>query len=89
MTRTTFTRIAGTTLATGFAALTFAAPASALEAPDPDTGGLVPIPSAPTTTSSDSNWLELGIGAVGGLAIAGAGVAAAAGIRHRHVVPSS
>jgi hypothetical protein len=89
MTRTTFIRIAGPTVATGFAALAFAAPASALEAPDPDTGGLVPIPSAPATTSSDNTWLELGIGAAGGLVIAGAGVAAAAGIRHRHVVPAS
>jgi hypothetical protein len=86
MTRSAFTRMAGTTIALGIAALAFAVPASARTAPDPDTGGLV-IP-APTSqgvdSSSDGNWRELGLGAVGGLAIAGAGIAAASGLRHRH-----
>ena len=81
-------RLATTALVTGFASLALAAPASALEAPDPEIGNAVSSGSSTTTTSEDGNWMEIGLGALGGLAIAGAGIAAVAGVRHRNTVPA-
>lgn len=89
MNLSTLTRFATTALVAGFAGLAFAAPASALEAPDPEVGGLVNPSGGSSTTSSDDPWMEIGIGALGGLVLAGAGVAAAAGIRHRSAVPTA
>jgi hypothetical protein len=80
-------RMATTALVTGFASMALVAPASALEAPDPDAGNIVsPAPS--TTSTDDGNWMEISLGALGGLVIAGAGIAAVAGIRHRNAVPT-
>ena len=80
----------GSAIATGVAAIAFAAPAGALEAPDPGNGDLVFDQGTPaaTTSSDDTPWLEIGLGALGGLAIAGAGVAAATSLRHRSTVPT-
>jgi hypothetical protein len=89
MTRSTLTRLTTTALVTGVAGLALAAPAGAMEAPEPGGGGTV-APAAPTATSTDdSNWLEISLGALGGLAIAGAGIAAVAGVRHRNAVPAA
>lgn len=89
MNRSTLTRLATSALVTGFASLALAGPASAVEAPDPEVGGLVnPTPGTPAA-DSDGNWMEIGVGALAGLALAGAGVAAAAGVRHRHAVPTT
>lgn len=89
MKHSSLTRLATTAIATGFAGLAFAAPASALEAPDPEVGTLVTPGPSTTTSTDDSNWLEISLGAVGGLVIAGAGIAAVAGVRHRNAVPTA
>lgn len=88
MNRSSLRRLATTTLVTGIAGLALAAPASALEAPDPEVGTAVSGSSTATTTSEDGNWMEISLGALGGLAIAGAGIAAVAGVRHRNAVPA-
>lgn len=88
MNRSSLRRLATTTLVTGIAGLALAAPASALEAPDPEVGNAVSGGSTATTTSEDGNWMEISLGALGGLAIAGAGIAAVAGVRHRNAVPA-
>jgi hypothetical protein len=90
MNRSSIHRLATTALATGFASLALAAPASALEAPDPEIGNAVSGTSTATTSSEDSNgnWMEISLGALGGLAIAGAGIAAVTGVRHRNAVPA-
>ena len=90
MIRNKLIALAGSALITGVAGIAFAAPAGALEAPDPGNGGLVFDQRAPATTSStdDNQWMEIGLGALGGLAIAGAGVAAANGLKHRSTVPT-
>jgi hypothetical protein len=88
MKHSSLTRLATTAIATGFAGLAFAAPASAFEAPDPELGNIV-SPGPSTTSSEDSNWLEIGLGAAGGLVLAGAGIAAVAGVRHRSAVPTA
>lgn len=88
MNRSSLHRLATTALVTGFASLALAAPASALEAPDPEIGNAVSGNSTATTSSEDGNWMEISLGALGGLAIAGAGIAAVAGVRHRNAVPA-
>lgn len=88
MNRSSLRRLATTALVTGIAGLALAAPASALEAPDPEVGNAVSGSSTATTTSEDGNWMEISLGALGGLAIAGAGIAAVAGVRHRNAVPA-
>lgn len=88
MNRSSLHRLATTVLVTGFASLALAAPASALEAPDPEIGNAVSGNSTATTSSEDGNWMEISLGALGGLAIAGAGIAAVAGVRHRNAVPA-
>lgn len=88
MTRSSLHRLTTTALVTGFASLALAAPASALEAPDPETGNAVSGTST-STTSDDGNWMEISLGALGGLVIAGAGIAAVAGVRHRNAVPTA
>ncbi len=87
MTRHTLTRITTVGLVTGFAGLAMAVPAEAREIPD---GG------GPTNTTvlfedkvePGTPWMEIGIGALGGLALAGAGVAAAQSVRNRQAVPT-
>jgi hypothetical protein len=91
------TRVVTAALVTGLASLVLAGPADALLAHDPDVGGSVladnntglSAPSkvpAPVTDDGGTPWTELGIGALGGLALAGAGTAAAIRIRGRHAV---
>jgi hypothetical protein len=90
MIRNKLIALAGSAIVTGVAGVALAAPAGALEAPEPGNGNVV-VDRTPVTTSStdDNQWLEIGLGALGGLAIAGAGVAAANGLKHRSAVPSS
>lgn len=88
MNRSSPHRLATTALVTGFASLAFAGPASALVAPEPDLGNIV-APSQSTSTADDNNWMEISLGALGGLAIAGAGIAAVAGVRRRSTVPAA
>jgi hypothetical protein len=87
MTRKTIARIAGTAVATGLAGLSFAAPATAMQVGDPGQGATVQ-PSG-GSTSTDDPWMEITLGALGGLVLAGAGVAAASGVRHRQTATTS
>ena len=88
MTRNTITRITSVGLATSFASLAFAMPAEARAIPDG--GGAVSPTAVPTDPVSDGTpWMEIGIGALGGLALAGAGVAAAQSVRNRQAVPTT
>ena len=88
MTRKTITRIASVGLVTGFASLAFAVPAEARDIPDG--GGAVSPTYVPGPTVDESTpWMEIGIGALGGLALAGAGVAAAQSVRNRQTVPTT
>lgn len=90
------TRVASTALVTGLASLVLAGPADALLAHDPDAGsqlradnntGLSTPSKLPApATDEDTPWMELGIGALGGLALAGAGTAAAMSVRRRQSV---
>jgi hypothetical protein len=89
MNSSSLTRLAASVLVTGVAGVAFAAPASAVEAINPDTGNAVHEPAPAVDSGGDSNWTEIGLGALGGLVLAGAGVAAAAGVRRRSVVPTA
>jgi len=83
---TIVTRITGTGLVTALAGLALAVPAEARDIPDgggPSTG-LVSDPAAEEGTP----WTEIGLGALGGLALAGAGVAAAQSVRRRETAPT-
>lgn len=86
MTRNTITRITSVALVSGFAGLAFAVPAQAREIPDG--GGAVNPTSPGPTVSEETPWAEIGLGALGGLALAGAGVAAAQSVRNRQAVPT-
>jgi hypothetical protein len=87
MTRSTITRLASSTVVAGVAGLALAAPASALEPPDP-AGGLGP--NTPTAVPEvDDTWIEIGVAALAGLVIAGVGVAAAQADRHRSPATTS
>ena len=90
------TRVASTALVTGLASLVLAGPADALLAHDPDVGSTLhaddntglstPSRLPASTTDNGDPWMELGIGALGGLALAGAGIATASRLRHRQSV---
>ena len=76
------TRIAAGTFVAGITTLGVAAPAQAQQPSNPDgPGSLVTV-----STDTGGGWelAQLATGALGGIVIAGAGVAAAAGLRHRH-----
>ena len=88
MTRNTITRITSVGLVTGFAGLALAMPAQAREIPDG--GGAVSptVTERQTPITEGTPWTEIGLGALGGLALAGAGVAAAQSVRNRRAVPT-
>jgi hypothetical protein len=94
---TSLRRVAATAVVSGLASLAFAGPAQALMAHDPEVGSIVradnntglTTPSrtpTPVAAEEDTPWMELGIGALGGLALAGVGIAAASRVRHRQSV---
>ena len=76
-------RLAGTAVVTTVAGIALATPPAAMvdpaPPPNPDGVGL----SGGGTSSDDGPWLEIGIAAVGGLALAGAGIAASSAARRR------
>ena len=82
MARRSITRLAAGAVVTGIATLAIAAPASAAFPKDP-TGGSV-FPTSPTVVDEGWQWYEIAGGALGGIALAGGGVAAAAGLRRRN-----
>lgn len=73
-------RLASAAVVTGITTVALAAPASAMQVPEPygppDTGPAV------TEGGNGIDWGPLGVGAIGGVALIGAGAAAAAGMRH-------
>ena len=83
---TTLRRLTAGALMTATAGIAFAVPASALEVPDPDGAGSYSSPADSSgTTLTDDGWelAQVATGALGGLLVAGMGVAAVAGVR-RH-----
>lgn len=80
----TITRLASAAVVTGIASLALAAPAGAQFPKDPGVGGGIPTDTGGTLTT-DEGWsaTQLASGALGGLALAGVGIGAAAGLR-RH-----
>lgn len=89
MARTTITRLAAGAVVTGIATLALAAPASTAFPKDPDAmSGTAPGSTPPPVVSdSEWEWYEVATGALGGIALAGIGVGAAAGLRrHNHQV---
>jgi hypothetical protein len=82
MARRTITRLATGAVVTGIATLAIAAPASAVFPKDPIGGSVIPAPAP--TVNDGWTWYEVTGGALGGIALAGGGVAAAAGLRRRN-----
>ena len=89
MNSSSLTRLAAGVLVTGVAGVAFAAPAGAVNAINPDTGNAVQEQAPVADSGDDGNWAEIGLGALGGLVLAGAGVAAATGVRRRSAVPTT
>jgi hypothetical protein len=86
MTPRTLYRISTTAVVTGVAGLALATPATAMvdPAPEPNGNGSSLSEDAGTATD-DSPWAEISIAVLGGLALAGAGIAGTAAIRRRSV----
>ncbi len=83
---TTLRRLTAGALMSAMAGIAFATPASALEAPDPEGAGFYSSTAGGSGTSlTDDGWelAQVATGALGGLLVAGMGVAAVAGLR-RH-----
>jgi hypothetical protein len=83
MTGPSISRLVSAALVGGVASVALATPAAAMvdPAPPPNPGGQVL--SEVGGAVDETAWLELGLGVLGGLALAGAGVAASASLRHR------
>jgi hypothetical protein len=78
-------RLAGAAVVSGVAGIALATPATAMvdPAPPPNADGVGFSGGATSSSSDDGPWLEIGIAAVGGLALAGAGIAASSAARRR------
>ena len=96
MNRSTIIRLGTTTLVSGLAGVALAVPAAAVEAPDP-AGGLAPAPSVPGAGAPGAGapapdvgipWTELGLGALGWLALVGVGLAGSRRQEHQEVSPT-
>ena len=98
MTRRTPRTFAAAALITGVAGLAFATPAAAMVDPAPPPasevtlqhtqhgGSVTQTPTVPTSvTEDDTPWAEIGVAALGGLAIAGVAIGASVAVRHRSV----
>jgi hypothetical protein len=81
--------VAGLALATPAAAMVDPAPPPASEVTLQHTqhgGSLTEMPTVPTpVTEDDSPWAEIGVAAIGGLAIAGVAIGASVAVRRRSV----
>lgn len=95
--RTPYT-FAAAAIVSGVAGLALAAPAAAMVDPAPPPasevtlqhtqhgGSLNQTPTVPTSvTEDDSPWAEIGVAALGGLAIAGVAIGASVAVRRRSV----
>lgn len=90
--------LAAAAVVSGVAGLALATPAAAMVDPAPPPasedilrhtqhgGSLTQMPTVPTpVTEEDSPWAEIGVAAVGGLAIAGVAIGASVAVRRRSV----
>ncbi len=86
MTSRTLYRAATAAVVTGVAGVALATPAAAMvdPAPPPNANGTT-SGGVTTTSTDDSPWAEIGAGIIAGVALAGVGVAASAGLRRRSV----
>jgi hypothetical protein len=85
MAQVSINRLASAAVVAGVTTVALATPASAMQVPEPyrppDTGPAV------TESGTGIDWGSLGLGAISGVVLIGAGAAAAAGMRHhRHAV---
>jgi hypothetical protein len=79
------TRLASAAVVTGIATLALPGPAGAVYPKEPDLGARVEVKTPPPPVSDSFDYTALAGGALGGIALAGVGVAAAAGLRrHQH-----
>lgn len=85
MTSRTVYRAATAAVVTGVAGVALATPAAAMvdPAPPPNANGSTSTGGVTTTSTDDSPWAEIGAGIIAGVALAGVGVAASAGLRRR------
>lgn len=86
MRTTSILALASAAAVTGVTTLALAGPAAAQHVADPRGGGVHGTKMVVTTdnpANTESDWLPIGAGAVGGLALAGAGVALV-GVERRH-----
>ncbi len=81
----TQTRLAGAAAVAGAALLFAGTPAQAQTAPDPHTGDVRVITLTQSVPAQDLNLGQIGLGALAGLALTGAGVVAVRAGRRTHV----
>lgn len=83
MTTRSLTRLAAASVVTGVAGIALATPASAMVDPAPNGAGSSSTPSTTSSATDDSPWAEIGVAVVGGVALAGVGIAAGSAVRRR------
>jgi hypothetical protein len=85
MTTRSLTRLAAASIVTGVAGIALATPAAAMvdPAPPPNGNGSSLSESPTSTATDDSPWAEIGVAVVGGVALAGVGIAAGSAVRRR------
>jgi hypothetical protein len=90
MTARSLYRLTTTAVVTGVAGLALATPAAAMvdPAPPPNPNG-TSVSGDSGTATDDTPWLEISAAVLGGLAIAGVGIAASAAVRRRSVAPTA
>lgn len=83
----TLRRLAASAVVGTAATVALAAPAQAMFVHDPVTGSAGGSAPTSTTQTSDNGWqlLQVGVGAAGGIVVAGAAAGAAAGLHRRRV----
>lgn len=83
MTTRSLTRLAAASIVTGVAGIALATPAAAMMEPAPSGNGSSLSESPTSTATDDSPWAEIGVAVIGGVALAGVGIAAGTAVRRR------
>jgi hypothetical protein len=79
-------RLASAAVVTGIASLALSGPATAAYPKDPDLGGRIEVKTPAPPVADSFDYTAVAGGALGGIALVGVGVAAAAGLRrHNHL----
>jgi hypothetical protein len=83
-------RLTTTAVVTGVAGLALATPAAAMvdPAPEPNANGSS-LSGGDGTATDDTPWAEISAAVLGGLALAGAGIAASVAVRRRSVADTA